>query len=734
MAYIPQLSGTVSVVNSTSVSLTSNAVFTGTSEDVSDYADIRVSVFSDQASATDGLQMQQSSNGTNWDISDNYSIPASTGKNFSIGVSAKFFRIVYTNGAVAQSTLRLQVLYHKTYTKSSSVRPQDSRTNDNDMEEQLAYSMGYNGTSWDRLRSDTANGLDVDVTRLPSLPTGTNAIGSVSTVDTTSSGTITASSQSVALALNGKSGVAIQVTGTWVGTLQFEGTIDGTNWVTVNGVVAGNSTPGPTITTNGIIRLTPSGLAQVRITSTAWTSGTASISIRASDGSGGTFLNQSLTAGTNLIGKVGIDQTTPGTTNKVNISTDGQVSTNGTVFTFSTVNSTTTQLAASATFAGAVESILNQQSYSVLFFSDQNATITISQYIDAAGLKLVSSLSFSYTANGVFAKSGAANGNYIKVTAQNTGGSTTTTLQLDTAFGTIPSATQLNNEPTSIQEINGTVVASGNGVTGPGSQRVTIASDNTAFSVNAAATLAAETTKVIGVVRNSDGAGNLLTSNSTTPAAKFSLDQNITSILGTAPTTVGKLDVKAADGDVFVRQATAANLNATVTPITITKGTQSATGFTTQDLKDAGRNQIHFYTVIPVLTSATDTLQSLTGTKSGATVTATTTPAVVTTGKTMRITRLAATYIATATSGYGIVRLRFNTGGVVAITSPIAATLAVGAGTPATANSYGAEEAALDEGWEFAAATGIGISVQGFAAVTATAVGYVLVSVTGYEY
>lgn len=35
-------------------------------------------------------------------------------------------------------------------------------------------------------------------------------------------------------------------------------------------------------------------------------------------------------------------------------------------------------------------------------------------------------------------------------------------------------------------------------------------------------------------------------------------------IRGTAPTTAGKLDVKGADGDVFVRQATASNLNAQV--------------------------------------------------------------------------------------------------------------------------------------------------------------------------
>lgn len=40
--------------------------------------------------------------------------------------------------------------------------------------------------------------------------------------------------------------------------------------------------------------------------------------------------------------------------------------------------------------------------------------------------------------------------------------------------------------------------------------------------------------------------------------------QDVTTIAGTAPTTAGKLDVKGADGDVFVRQATAANLNAAV--------------------------------------------------------------------------------------------------------------------------------------------------------------------------
>ena len=56
----------------------------------------------------------------------------------------------------------------------------------------------------------------------------------------------------------------------------------------------------------------------------------------------------------------------------------------------------------------------------------------------------------------------------------------------------------------------------------------------------------------------------LATANSTTTTSKTALDTNILSILGTAPTTPGFLDIKGADGNVFVRQATAANLNATV--------------------------------------------------------------------------------------------------------------------------------------------------------------------------
>lgn len=119
-------------------------------------------------------------------------------------------------------------------------------------------------------------------------------------------------------------------------------------------------------------------------------------------------------------------------------------------------------------------------------------------------------------------------------------GSTTAVTGTVTVSGTITTSPPANAS-TNIAQINAVTPLMGNGTTGTGSLRVTIASDNTAFSVNS--TLSAETTKVIGVVRNADGAGNLWTSNSSTFSAKFAQDINLLGTLGTAFSTAGKVDV-----------------------------------------------------------------------------------------------------------------------------------------------------------------------------------------------
>jgi hypothetical protein len=129
----------VSTVNSSTTPLGIGATFTGTSEAINGYGIIYVNVYSDQASATDGLKIDQSSDGTNWDHCDEFTIPAATGKNFSINPYAKFVRVRYINGAVAQTDFRLQTIF-KVNGKSSSHRIQDSISSDDDAE--LVKSVG----------------------------------------------------------------------------------------------------------------------------------------------------------------------------------------------------------------------------------------------------------------------------------------------------------------------------------------------------------------------------------------------------------------------------------------------------------------------------------------------------------------------------------------------------------------------------------------------------------------
>ena len=114
------------------------------------------------------------------------------------------------------------------------------------------------------------------------------------TPDVSASGVLAALNATQVLALNGASGAAAQISGTWVGTITFEGTLDGTSWFPVNAVSASTSSPQTTTTVNGLYRLTPGGLSSIRANMTAFTSGSASVVLRASSGVGGTFANQIL--------------------------------------------------------------------------------------------------------------------------------------------------------------------------------------------------------------------------------------------------------------------------------------------------------------------------------------------------------------------------------------------------------------------------------------------------------
>lgn len=263
----------ISTNNSSTATLLSGAVFTGTGEDVTTYSEMRVSVISNVASASDGLSFQQSSDNTNWDITDIYTIAASTGKTIVVPRQAKFFRIVYTNGGTNQGSFRLQTILNRTGTAPSSQRPNDAYTNETDLVQGQSFLMGYNGTTWDRVRT-----------------VGTGVLSA--------SAVLTAGS-----ALIGKVGIDQTTLGT-------------TNNVSVSGSTGAG--------TSALIKDDPSFGDGV-------TSGILSAAVRLYNGStydrlrgdatNGLFANvkvlPALVTGSAVIGKVSIDQTTPGTTNLV---------------------------------------------------------------------------------------------------------------------------------------------------------------------------------------------------------------------------------------------------------------------------------------------------------------------------------------------------------------------------------------------------------------------------------
>ena len=120
------------------------------------------------------------------------------------------------------------------------------------------------------------------------------------------------------------------------------------------------------------------------------------------------------------------------------------------VFSASGQNTTTTQLAAAATFTGTIESTSSQQCISILLTCDQPGTLTINQFIDASGTFRTNTFTFYILAGVPFSENLTANGNYAQVVFNNTGASTTTTLNLNTAYGTLPPVDNVGNLPVSL--------------------------------------------------------------------------------------------------------------------------------------------------------------------------------------------------------------------------------------------------------------------------------------------
>ena len=142
----------------------------------------------------------------------------------------------------------------------------------------------------------------------------------------TISGTLNALNTSIALTLNGTNGAIIDLRGSFVASLAFQGTVDGINWfslVAMPVASASNTTLVSSATVPGAWHLLTAGLQQIRVLVTAFTSGVINVNIRANQAqpflytavtgatnavsvASGTINSATLAASSNLIGDLGI--------------------------------------------------------------------------------------------------------------------------------------------------------------------------------------------------------------------------------------------------------------------------------------------------------------------------------------------------------------------------------------------------------------------------------------------
>jgi hypothetical protein len=103
--------------------------------------------------------------------------------------------------------------------------------------------------------------------------------------DTSTTGTLGALNATLNLPINDVSSAYALISGTWVGTIQFQGSVNGTNFVPLEAVQGGSTNAYSTtgFTTNGGVRIAlPAGFTSIQAVMTTYTSGTATVTVNAS--------------------------------------------------------------------------------------------------------------------------------------------------------------------------------------------------------------------------------------------------------------------------------------------------------------------------------------------------------------------------------------------------------------------------------------------------------------------
>ena len=192
--------------NSTTTNLVNAAVFTGTGTDVSAFSQVMVNVFASHASAANGLSIQFSQDGTNWDSTNTYTVAATTDFAIILPITHTYYRLVYTNGATTTTTLRITSLL-SSFTTQATIKKVNAAVNltDTALSTRSVISGTTTGATPSALTDATVKLGSISVVGTDTalvvairdgLPAGANVIGSISNVGTvTTVSTVTNLSQ-----------------------------------------------------------------------------------------------------------------------------------------------------------------------------------------------------------------------------------------------------------------------------------------------------------------------------------------------------------------------------------------------------------------------------------------------------------------------------------------------------------------------------------------------------------
>lgn len=238
--------------NSSTVALGSNGVFTGTSHATAGYAQLIVAVDSDQAASNvvgiSGIVVQWSEDGTNWgdiDWASFTSTDAGEGQGVSFPIKRPYYRMVYTNGAVAQTYFRLQSILKVAAASGRLMDLIDAI--DPNAHAQLVRNIGFGHSAYgtgifnditvknpSTVAAATDPSLVVALSPNSPIPTGTNLVGQVEVSDGTNilftsghAGYVQfASAQSISGTVTANQGTAAALSAYWP-----VGLSDGTNLI-----------------------------------------------------------------------------------------------------------------------------------------------------------------------------------------------------------------------------------------------------------------------------------------------------------------------------------------------------------------------------------------------------------------------------------------------------------------------------------------------------------------------